>query len=295
VCFKALKNSSSIKGLVDEEIISFIYAPKLNAPGRMGNSSCVVDLILTDDEKEADSIIKKLELDNKERIKYQSKAWNDVCKIVENLDLSKFNALTFASSDWHQGIIGIIASKAVDAWRKPTAVFSISSDGTAKGSIRSIDGVNVFNILSNLKNILEDFGGHEMAAGLSIKTEKIDEFKILFENEVKSVDALPPVLDIDVEVDIADMCINIVEQISSMSPFGSNNPKPTFVSKNIKILNKWIVKEKHLKLKFQNGDEAIGFNMSQMESGILNNINMVFSPTINDWNGKLQYRIIDIE
>lgn len=302
--FLALRDVSGFKGTIDTESVGFILAPRLNAPGRMGNAKDSVRLLIEDNYDNAYEIAKSLDSENKKRMEFQKHSWKDVVKIMkekeEDLVESKAS-LTFSSPKWHQGVIGIIASKAVEKWYKPTAVFSIDEDtGIAKGSLRSIECVDVFKAVSKLKDILIDFGGHSMAAGVSIKKENLEEFEKRFEEVVLNQEEQSlssQVLDIDLEVSVSDFGINTVKQISKMGPFGSNNPKPMFFSKNIKILNKWVLKEKHLKLKLDSGIDAIGFNMAKYSSGLLDKADIVFHPVINEWKGRknVQYRLIDLE
>jgi single-stranded-DNA-specific exonuclease len=302
--FLALKDISGFKGTIDTESVGFILAPRLNAPGRMGNANDSVRLLIENDYKKAYEIAKNLDSENKKRMEFQKDSWKDVLKIMKGKseeDLASIFTLTFSSFKWHQGVIGIIASKSVEKWYKPTAVFSIDEDtGIAKGSLRSIPCVDVFKAVSKLKDILIDFGGHSMAAGVSLKKENLEEFKKRFEEVVlnqEEQNLSSQVLDIDLEVNVTDFGLNTVKQISKMGPFGSNNPKPMFFSKNIKILNKWVLKEKHLKLKLDSGIDAIGFNMAKYSDKLLDRADIVFHPVVNEWKGKenLQYRLVDLD
>ena len=139
-----------------------------------------------------------------------------------------------------------------------------------------------------------------MAAGMSIKSERIPKFEEMFElgvsNYMKSK-KLAPVIDVDVEVGLTDISIKTVNEISQMEPFGLDNPQPLFFSSDVKVFNKWVLKEKHLKLKLENGIDAIGFNMADKADKLGSTIDMVFKPSINEWNGSrtLQYILVDAE
>ena len=298
---KALKEISGVKGNINSESISYILAPRLNAAGRMGSASRSVELLLSNDDVESQNLAVVLHEENQKRVSFQNKSWQQVQTMADTCDAlnSKFS-LTFASEGWHQGVIGIIASKAVEKWYKPTAVYSISENGIAKGSARSIHGIDIFTVFSEFRDIFEDFGGHDMAAGMSIKTDRIAKFEELFEagvgKLVKSKQALPTI-DIDVEIKSSDINLRTINEIASMEPFGSENPYPVFLCRGVKVFNKMVLKEKHLKLKLENGIDAIGFNMSEMEQVADDKIDIVFKPSINEWNGtkQVQYVIVDID
>jgi single-stranded-DNA-specific exonuclease len=197
-----------------------------------------------------------------------------------------------------RGIIGIVAAKLSEKWFKPTAVYSIGNNGLARGSARSIPGVDIFSIFSGFKDIFQDFGGHSAAAGMSIKVDRISEFERLFEKAVMGISGLntKACLDIDIEVGIDDLGLKTVQELSYLEPFGYSNPAPLFFT-SARILNKWILKDKHLKLRLNNGVEAIGFNMAEDAQRIGNTVNIVFKPTLNEWNGRksLQLNLVDIE
>jgi len=297
---RALADISGLKGGITSDSISYILAPRLNAAGRMGSASRSVELLLSDDETESQNLAVVLHEENQKRVSFQNKSWQQVQEIAEtSAGLDSRYSLTFASEGWHQGVIGIIASKAVEKWYKPTAVYAINND-VAKGSARSIHGIDIFSVFSEFREIFEDFGGHDMAAGMSIKTDRIPKFEELFEAGVSKYvksKKIHPVINVDVEVKTSDINLKAVNEIISMEPFGSDNPYPIFLCRNIKVFSKTVLKDKHLKLKLENGIDAIGFNMGGMEQHTDDHIDIVFKPSINDWNGtrQVQYVIVDIE
>jgi single-stranded-DNA-specific exonuclease len=303
----ALIEVSALKTKINSDALGFILAPRLNAAGRMGSASRSVELLLSNNEEESKRLAKVLDEENQKRVSFQNKSWQHVQAMVEEM-LSGKNAaafekkltLTFANEGWHQGIIGIVASKSAERWYKPTAVYTIGENGLAKGSARSITGVDIFSIFSTFKEIFEDFGGHNMAAGMSIKSDRIPKFEELFEQGVSTYvksKRLLQVLNVDVEVGLEDISTKTVAEISKMEPFGLDNPQPLFFSSDVRVFNKWILKEKHLKLRLDNGVDAIGFNMADLADKIGKTIDMVFKPSINEWNGtrSLQYILVDAE
>jgi single-stranded-DNA-specific exonuclease len=303
----ALIDLSRINSEISTESLGFIIGPRLNAPGRMGSASMSVDILLCQDDKKARLIAEQLEQENKKRIQFQNQAWKDVQNIIEDntgtfakLPLDERFSLTFAGSEWHQGVIGIVASKSSEKWNKPTAVYTKSEEGLLKGSARSIPGIDIFSIFTEFKDIFENFGGHSMAAGMCIKSDNLAKFEELFEQGVsnaKGLKAIESVLDIDLEINLSDIKMNTVNEINTMAPFGEGNPRPVFCSKGVKVLNKQILKDKHLKLKLSNGIDAIGFNMAELADNIGQTVNIAFKPIINEWNGSryLQYLLVDAE
>lgn len=298
---KALAEISSLKGVISSDSISFILAPRLNAAGRMGSASRSVELLLSTDDVDSQRLAIELHEENQKRVSFQNKSWQQVQTIAEaSLDLDSKYSLTFSSVGWHQGIIGIIASKAVEKWYKPTAVYSISEHGIAKGSARSINGIDIFAVFSEFREIFEDFGGHDMAAGMSIKTDRIPKFEELFEAGVSKYvksKKIHPTLEVDVEIKPSDVNLKMINEIINMEPFGADNPYPVFLCRDVKVTNKTILKDKHLKLKLDNGIDAIGFNMVDMEKLADGKIDIVFKPSINEWNGlkQVQYIMVDID
>lgn len=305
--FNALKEISGIKNKINTDAISYILSPRLNAAGRMGNASRSVELLMTDDESEAKGLATILHEENQKRVSFQNRSWTEVQGMIEEMILNRSStyfenkfSLTLASEEWHQGIIGIIASKAVERWYKPTSVYSIGEHGIAKGSARSIQGVDIYNIFSGFREIFEDFGGHNMAAGMSIKADRIPKFEELFEQGVsKYINAqkIHPVLDVDIEVNIGDVGFKTLSEMSLMEPFGIDNPAPLFLCSDVKVFSKNVLKGKHLKLKLEKNIDAIGFNMGDTADLIGDTANIVFRPSINEWNGNktLQYVIVDMD
>lgn len=300
---KALISLSGLKGELNTENISYILAPRLNASGRMGSAFETVELLLATSESHAEELALKLDARNKERLLVQSIAWQEVEAIVQANPEKYMNSfsMTFSSADWHQGIIGIVASKAVEKWEKPVAVYSIDKNtGLAKGSARSSKGFNLFKVLDSFKDIFENFGGHLPATGMSIKAERLTEFEKLFELGVReslkeaNIEGL---LDIELELRQDELNSKSVKELTCLAPFGTGHPYPLFLCRGLGVLNKTILKEKHLKLKLSGGVDAIGFNMAEQEGKVFDKIDLVFKPAMNEWRGKssIQYQIIDFD
>lgn len=300
----ALIELSSLKDKLTYESVGFVLSPRMNAAGRMGSASRCVELLLTNDGNEARDLAQILQEENNKRMNFQKRSWEEICSFVEAIEkkdpdaFARTNTITLSSKGWHQGIIGILASKSVDRWFKPTAVFTEIGSGIYKGSARSVPGVDLFKVFSEFKDMFEDFGGHQMAIGMSIKEERIQEFKLLFESSIeKQLNSCPAkqTLKIDLELKLSEIDMKVLNDLSRMEPFGSDNPAPLFVSK-VKVFDKKVLKGKHLKLKLENGADAIGFNMGNLAENIGAVTDIVFRPSINEWNGtkKIQYIMVDV-
>jgi len=215
--------------------------------------------------------------------------------------------LVLESENWNQGVIGIIASRLVDEFNRPAIVIS-KKNGIAKGSGRSIKGFHLYNILESCQDILMNFGGHELAAGITIESNKIPEFKSrineISQNFIKE-DDLSPELKIDAQISLSDINFGLVKDISVLEPFGIGNPQPVFCSyKN--IISDWRLvggKKEHLKIKIKEENrtlEGIGFKLSKIGKQIFSEnkvADLAFNIELNKWNGteKVQLNVKDIK
>ncbi len=305
-----LKALIFIAGLMGQKIgtgqVVFILAPRINAIGRLGDAEQAIKLLTTRDENKASTIARILNAENQRRKSIDEKTLNEAIEQLEStIDLSKDKAIVLSSRGWHQGVIGIVASRIVEKYHRPTVMIAINGD-EGKGSARSIPGFHLYDALKECEGDLLRYGGHKYAAGLTIAPEKIESFK----NNLKKVSSrmlsdedLVPKLDIDSEIDldiIDDGLVNVLEQFS---PFGPQNMRPVFVSYGNEIVGTpHIVGKKHLKFKVRKGErilDCIGFNhgdfLKKMNySPIL--IDMVYVIEYNYWNGqnRIQLRIRDI-
>ena len=202
------------------------------------------------------------------------------------------------SESWIPGIIGLIAGRVTENYSRPSIAMSINGD-VAKGSARSIESVNIVEVIRTCSDILIDIGGHKGAAGFSIETKNIDEFIKRLEGELENIEISDePVLEIEVELSKKELSKKTIKEIEKFEPFGFMNPKPLFAVKNMQISDIRTLKEgKHLKLKAE-GIDAIGFNLGNLEPLLKEGqfVNIAFYLEINKFNGKeiLQLRLKDI-
>ncbi len=271
--------------------LHYMLIPRINAAGRIANATDVVRLLTTRSEDEARQLAGWMNNLNTRRQEIEESVYNEAMKQVGPMDAGK-GALVVASEGWHIGVVGIVASKIAQKYYRPAIVLSIDG-GIAKGSGRSIPPFDLYEGLTECKDVLTRFGGHKQAAGLSLPSADIEHFSTLFCSKVRqrlSEEDFLPVLLLDGAVRISDMSIGLVEELARMEPFGYSNVEPVFGSRGLEVLQSRIVGNNHLKMKLrQNGRkmDSIGFDFGSMlgsveESGM---IDAAFVPTINEWDG----------
>ena len=307
---KEIKNTSrkGLKHLISKQKekfsirdISFDIAPKINAAGRVGKASNAVSLLTSDDDVEVERLAGIIQSNNQIRQQIQEKVLNEAEKLAE-IKLQKHpdkSSLVLFSQDWHPGVLGIIASRIVKKYGLPCVILS-SKDSIAKGSLRTANELNLYKVLEQCSNILIQFGGHSAAAGVTIYEDKIKEFENKFESIISNYDfeAGEP-LEIDSLVKFSEINIDLISDIEKMEPFGKGNPYPIFVSKNVKIESKRVLKDKHLEM-YLNQDNfkmrAIWFNFNKSSSD-MENIDIVFTLQRDSFRGNnnINLNILDIE
>lgn len=290
VGLKELITESGYK-TINSTTISFGIAPRINACGRMGHQIDALQLFLTKDLDEAKEITKKLSEYNSLRQEIEKKIYDDAIEQIEKIDLNKVHTLVLAGNNWHHGVIGIVASKLTEKFYKPTILICFDG-GIGKGSGRSIQGFDLHSALAQTSNYLEQYGGHEMAVGLSIKQENFENFKQAFEEVAKNKNTkqLIQIIKIDAEINKKDLTISTVEDLKQLEPFGEKNRNPIFIYKNLKINSIRSLSEgKHLKLSLKDDNiliNAIGFNLGYMAEDYLigDKVNIVGNLEKNNFN-----------
>ncbi|GIW46655.1 MAG: single-stranded-DNA-specific exonuclease RecJ [Deltaproteobacteria bacterium] len=297
---KALKEVSGIRGEVDVYDIGYKLGPRVNASGRLRNAGFAVELLISEDIDKAREVARILNQENTKRQLIEEKILKEAIGQVESsTNFAKSCSIVLASKNWHPGVIGIVASKMVEIYNKPTVLISIGEDGIGKGSGRSIEGLNIYEALTRCEDLFEQFGGHQLAAGLSIREERIEEFRDRFEYIVRE-SKIENVLKLRVDSMVNLECIDetIISELNLLSPFGIGNPEPVFLARSVDVLSQRFFKQKHLGLKVRQGNkifDAIWFNLKEPIS-VPKKIDMVFTPEINTWNGekRIRLRIIDL-
>ncbi len=305
--WSGIRALQQVLGLYGKDISSddlgFRMAPRVNAPGRMGDPQIALELLTVTEESLAMELALKVSALNEQRQKIEKQILDRIEALIEEEDSVESKCLFFyGDADWHLGVLGIVASRLVDKYNRPAFIYNIR-DGLAVGSARSIDGFHLYQKLSQMgKNVLERFGGHSHAAGFTVKIGNLDILKtMLEESAVQSMGTknLPPILHIDSEIRLNNIGKQMLKELSILEPFGESNQGPLFLVRSVEIMDARVVGDKHLKLKVrQDGEtfEAIGFGLGDRYPLIANSINMVFTPEINYWKGKeqIQLRVVDL-
>lgn len=239
---KGLKAIMSVAGISQEDIsssdISFSIAPRINAAGRMANAVKAVDLLLETDLQKA--YIKAEELDalNKERQSLEQNIFNEATNIIEENRLYEKNCIIVAKEGWAHGVIGIVSSKITDKYYKPSAVISINEDGSGKASGRSIKGINLFDVLNTCTDRLSRFGGHELAAGFTVKPGEITSFYNEIDSTLEKMitkEIATPTISIDCVIEPEDINLSEIEKLRILEPYGIGNKGPVFYLKDLRI------------------------------------------------------------
>jgi single-stranded-DNA-specific exonuclease len=269
-----LKKLIFVSGLMGKEIstgqVVFILAPRINAIGRLGDAVKAIKLLTTRDESAASEIARFLDEENRRRKAIDEKTLEEALELLEtSVDIENDRAIVLESSGWHQGVIGIVASRLVERYYLPTVLISVEGD-VGKGSARSIPGFHIYEALRSCGDVLLRFGGHKYAAGLSIEAKNIPEFRQRLKNvaaEKLTLDDLTPKLHIDAELDIDDIDMDFVKTIEMFSPFGPQNMRPVFLTRNLSIVGQpYIVGRNHLKMRIKKGEnvlDVIGFGFGE--------------------------------
>lgn len=306
-----LKALKTIAGINEKEIavtdVGFILGPRINAAGRLGDADAAVRLLTTDNEDEAMEIARYLDSENRKRQVIQGEILKEVRSMIKGQYLlDKDRAIVLSSPNWHQGVIGIVASKIAEEYYKPTVLISIDGE-YGKGSARGIPSFHLYEGLRRCSELLIDFGGHKYAAGLTIKSKRINEFRDHFQKiageMLKDEDCIPQI-DIDMNIKLSELDCQLVEEINKIAPFGPSNPPPFFCSKGVEIAGEPVIVGKnngHIKMEVENGAEVmdiIGFNLSHLIEGFDSSYSydIVYTPIIRNWGGKkkVQLKLKDI-
>ncbi|MEO8398779.1 MAG: single-stranded-DNA-specific exonuclease RecJ [Ignavibacteriaceae bacterium] len=283
-----IKSSRMEPGNLTSGQIVFTIAPRINAVGRLGDAQRAVELLVTNDTKEAFELAKVLESENYERRKIDEDTFVNALDIVQTtLNMDENIPIILHQENWHPGVIGIVASRLVEKYYRPTIMLT-TIDGIAKGSARSISNFNIYQALQKCEDLLIHFGGHQAAAGLAVEIEKIDEFKNKFNQVVRDSitdEDLLPELHIDSKIKFSEITPKFLRIIDQFSPFGPGNMRPVFLAEDVHSVNSRIVGSNHLlsSLKQDCSDkvfDSIGFNFGEFCDQLKNNdtsFDIVFS------------------
>ena len=325
---KRINNTSNIglralfkeTGLEDKEItvysLGFVIGPSINASGRLEQAEWALKMLLSDNEIEAKELAEKLNDLNKERQELTKEGLEEAIEIIEKNNMTKDKVLVVYLEDVHESIAGIIAGRVREKYNLPTIILTKAHDG-AKGSGRSIEEYNMFEELLKCKDLIGKFGGHPMAAGMSIPNENIDEFRNRLNNVTTLTDEdIIPKVSIDMGLSLSQINYELIDQISLLEPYGKANPKPTFGMKKLKVVEARILGKNRnvLKLKLTDGrlyiegiyfgdiegfensvkDELGEIEYNKVFSGASNNLylDIICMPDINEFNGNKKVQLV---
>jgi single-stranded-DNA-specific exonuclease len=303
----ALKQLAGLQGKkITVGTVGFTLAPRINASGRLERADMAFRLLTTDSLEEAEKLASALDAVNKERQVVEESIWNTARRQCLQMDISAVGAIVLSSEAWHSGVIGIVSSRIVEEFYRPTALISVQ-DGVGKGSARSIQGFDLYEGLRDCKDLLLGFGGHKYAAGFSIAPDKIP----LFCERLSAIvmERMGPqgfirTLSVDSAVTLDDLTMDLVRDMEELAPFGQGNPEPRLGTRGLEVVSSRIVGNNHLKLRLKQGEGAavgaIAFNRGsllgkQVRDGA--RLAAVFTPRLNVWNGSatVELEIRDIK
>lgn len=307
---EALVESAGLTGgELDTFDIGFRLAPMLNAAGRMGHARLAVELLTSESDIRSAQIAEYLKDQNDQRRRCERKIFKQACEMIvaQNLNHPDRKSIVLAQETWHSGVIGIVASRIVDKYYRPTIMLNCQGQ-IAQGSGRSIEGFDMLAGLNDCADHLVSFGGHKMAAGIKIKADKINQFADDFEayaQENLNHDDVVAKLDIDAEVRLANLNWDVVNELKMLEPFGRGNPEPVFATRGVQLASaprKVGAKGDHLQLVITDNTttiRCIGFGMGKLEKKLLESdfFNVAYRADLDTYNGnkKIQLVLTDIQ
>jgi single-stranded-DNA-specific exonuclease len=302
---KTLLEASDFKRTLQMSDLVFVIGPRVNAAGRMDDAKKAVELFIETDEEKVKEIAAALQADNLDRKEVDKTITEQAIQLLQHPHQQHKKSTVLFQTNWHKGVVGIVASRLIDHYYRPTIVLT-ESNGMASGSARSIPGFNIHEAIEACSHLLENYGGHYFAAGMTMQLHQVDAFIAAFEKQVaNTIDPaiLIPEISIDAELQLSDITPALLNLINQFEPFGPNNLRPVFISKGVQDDKGYskIVKDAHLKFSIQqNGArmEGIGFNLAD-KIGIVKEglFDVVYTIDQNDFNGKsrLQIKVLDLK
>lgn len=290
---RALMQISAVKAPIRSDDIGFRLGPRINASGRLGTARDALRLLLTDDETEAARLADSLDTQNRERQNVERHLIQEVEKWVDaHYDPARDACIVAGEEDWHHGVLGIVASRIMRRHHRPTLLIGFDQDGIGKGSGRSIEGLSLVEILGHCSDHLEKFGGHEMAAGLTVTRDRFDVFQTAFRERTQGLanpEILTPKLRLDAEITLDQVSHDFCDHQEQMEPYGSANARPLFAARGLTpTAAPRVLKEKHLRVEFQAGRQRVSAIYFQGATMPLPRPpwDVAFTVGVNEYNGR---------
>lgn len=292
---------------INDDTVSFMIAPRLNSLGRLENASLGVKLLTTFDEKEAKDLATHTHELNQQRQELVSSITQEAKQLLQKQSQHLVNIVT--GKGWHEGVLGIVASRIAEETRKPTIVLTLTEGGIYKGSGRSVEGVDLFEAFDKHRTLFESFGGHSLACGLSLKPEKLKEFQLIADQEASNQHfdgSQLPVIEINEKLSADQITIDLINELNLLAPFGEGNPRPIFKITDIHYPSVKIMGDQgqHYRIDFRSQHgflAAVEFNalpkrLAELKNNSLDDLSIAGTLNINKWRGKInpQIQIYDL-
>ena len=290
------------KSEATEVNVGFELCPRLNAPGRMDEAALSVECLIAESKDEAKLIADQIESFNSERQKITQKVLEEATKLVDAKTLAKKKVVILYSPNWHEGILGIVAGRLAKQWQKAVFVVTDDHEGFIKGSARAVEGYHLFELLNKSQDLIERFGGHALAAGITFAPENLQALEDKMNELLQEVEVTPS-LQVDLSLPLSDLNVSFVEQLSILAPFGEGNRSPVIEVKNVYVKNIKPIGNKLQHLKFtlyqdKHSVDAIAFNQAPLAMYLTPDtlFSFVGEVKINEWNGNrsVQFHFIDV-
>ncbi len=297
---RALKEVCGLsKKTLKAGLLAFTVVPRINAAGRISDAADVVRLLLSGDHEEAAGLSAWLNGLNAERQRIEEEVYQQALAKLDETGIATDAAIVLAAEGWHEGVLGIVASRLAERFYRPVFVFTVGK-GVAKGSARSIPGFDLCAGLTECRDLLLAYGGHKQAAGVRLKEENIGGF----EEAIKEItrqslgeDNPVPSLRIDAEIELRQITHSLVRELEMLEPFGCGNEEPLFGAKGLEVMAPKTVGNNHLKMRLRKGQQsfdAIGFGLVPLfeDLGRPGSIDAAFVPSVNEWNGGRHLQLV---
>ncbi|MEM9016593.1 MAG: single-stranded-DNA-specific exonuclease RecJ, partial [Verrucomicrobiota bacterium] len=296
---EALKSVAGVSSPARSNDIGFKLGPRLNAAGRLDTAAASLELLLCQDRERAQDLAESLDRQNRERQDLEQRTREEAEQMISDQEPEKrSHGIVIGSRGWHPGVVGIVASRICKRYHRPTFIVAIDENGLGKGSGRSVEGISLVQALESSGEVIEAGGGHEMAAGVSVREEKLDSFRDAFARNVEQQsdrETLIPKLHIDTKVHLGDLSLDLLESYELLRPFGAGNPQPLFMASAVRVSEApRVIKDRHLKFRFeQDGaiQEGIYFNSAELDLP-RPPWDIAFTIDRNEWRGTVRLNMI---
>ncbi|PWK08984.1 single-stranded-DNA-specific exonuclease RecJ [Tumebacillus permanentifrigoris] len=296
-----------VAGLQDKQVtaghIGFSFGPRINASGRLDSATYAVELLTTTDTEKAKELAEFLDARNRERQEIGEGIFEQAVALVEaHPEWLEGRVLVVPSSGWNEGVIGIVASRLVERYYRPTLMIALNGEGSGKSSARSIHGFDLYAALTKCADLLGHYGGHKMAAGFSIAEERIDELRRRMNDiaqEALTDELMQPKIDVDMVLDLGEVNLQLVEQMERLAPYGFGNPSPRFSFEGLQLEQTRVVGKDatHLQMRVKRANQTldcIAFRRSEDQPALerLASIDIVGELAINEWKGRRNLQVL---